>query len=56
MSKTASSDGVSHDDGSNPLSGFSILKAYTMDAATEMAKGCLHLDMDTIEAAEVKAM
>ncbi len=56
MSKTVSSDGVSDDGGSNPLSGFSIVKADSMDAALEMAKGCPHLEHGTIEVAEVKEL
>ena len=56
MSKTVSSDGVSDDGGSNPLSGFSIVKADSMDAALEMAKGCPHLEHGTIEVAELKEL
>ncbi len=56
MSKTVSFDGVSDDGGSNPLSGFSIVKADSMDAALEMAKGCPHLEHGTIEVAEMKEM
>ena len=56
MSKTVSSGGVSDDGGSNPLSGFSIVKAVSMDAALEMAKGCPHLEHGTIEVAEVMEM
>jgi hypothetical protein len=56
MSKTVSSDGVSDDSGSNPLSGFSIMKADSMDAALEIAKGCPHLEHGTIEVAEVKEL
>ncbi len=56
MSKTVSSDGVSDDGGSNPLSGFSIVNADSMDAALEMAKGCPYLEYGTIEVAEVKEM
>ena len=56
MSKTVSSNGVSDDGGSNPLSGFSIVKADSMDAALEMAKGCPHLDHGTIEVAEMMEM
>ena len=52
MSKTVSAEGVTDDGGSNPLSGFSILKADSMDAALEMAKGCPHLETGTIEVAE----
>jgi hypothetical protein len=53
-SKTLSSSGISDGGGSNPLSGFSILKADSMNAALEMAKGCPHLEHGTIEIAEVK--
>ncbi len=56
MSKTVSSGGVSDDGGSNPLSGFSIVNADSMDAALEMAKGCPHLEHGTIEVAEVMEM
>ena len=56
-SKTVSSSGVSDDGGSNPLSGFSIVKADSMDAALEMAKGCPHLELGgTIEVAEAMKM
>ncbi len=56
-SKTVSSSGVSDDGGSNPLSGFSIVKADSMDAALEMAKGCPTLELHgTIEVAEVMEM
>ena len=40
MSKTVSSSGVSDDGGANPLSGYTVVKADSMDAACEMAKGC----------------
>ncbi len=56
MSKTVSSGGVSDDGGSNPLVGFSIVKADSMDVALEMAKGCPFVEMGTIEVAEVKEM
>ncbi len=56
MSKTVSSGGVSDDGGSNPLTGYSIVKADSMEAALEMAKECPFLDMGTIEVAEVKEM
>ncbi len=42
--KTVSSGGVSDDSGSNRLMGFSIVKADSMDAALEMAKGCPFLE------------
>ena len=56
MSKTVSSDGVTDDGGSNPLMGYSIVKADSMDAALEIAKGCPFLEMGTIEVAEVMEM
>ena len=56
-SKTVSSGGVSDDGGSNPLSGFSIVKADSMDAALEMAKVCPFLDLGgTLEVAKVMKM
>ena len=55
-SRTVSSGGVSDDGGSNPLTGFSIVKAGSMDAALDMAKGCPFLEMGTIEVAEVMQM
>ena len=56
MSKTVSSSGVSDDGGSNPLTGFSIVNADSMDAALEMAKACPFVEMGTIEVAEAKEM
>ena len=56
MHKTVSSGGVSDGGGSNPLVGFSIVKADSMDAALEMAKGCPFLEIDTIEVAEAMEM
>ena len=56
-SKIVSSAGVSDDGGSNPLSGFSIVKADSMDAALEMAKACPFLETGgTLEVAEVMKM
>ena len=45
MSKTVSSNGVSNGDESNPLTGYSIVKADSLDKAIEMAKACPHLDI-----------
>ena len=57
MSKTVSSAGVTDDGGPNPLSGFSVVKADSMDAALEMAKSCPTLELDgTIEVAEMMEM
>ncbi len=55
-SKTVSSSGVADDGGANPLLGFSIFEADSLDAAVEMAKGCPYLEFGTIEVAEVKEM
>ena len=56
-SKTVSSSGVSDDGGPNPLSGFSMVKADSMDTALEMAKACPFLDTGgTLEVAEVMQM
>ncbi len=52
-SKTVSSSGVSDDGRSNPLVGFSIMKADSMDAALEMAKGYPHLEIGTVEVVEM---
>ena len=40
MSKTVSADGVEDNGGSNPLSGYSLVSADTIEAAVELAKGC----------------
>ena len=56
MSKTVSARGVTDDGGSNPLAGFSIVRADSMDAALEMAKGCPILDGGSVEVAEVIGM
>ena len=56
MSKTVSSAGVSDKAGSRPLTGFSVVKADSLDAALEMAKGCPFLEMGTIDVAEVMEM
>jgi len=56
MSKTVSSGGVSNDAGSNPLTGFSMVKADSMHAALEMAGACPFLEIGTIEVAEVMEM
>ncbi|MGC1497659.1 MAG: YciI family protein [Sulfitobacter sp.] len=40
MSKTVNATGVEDNGGSNPLSGFTIVKADDIDAACKMAAGC----------------
>jgi hypothetical protein len=54
--KTVSSGAVSDRGGSNRLTGYSIVKAGSMDAALEMAKGCPHLEHGTVDVAEVMEM
>ena len=55
--KIVSSSGVSDDGGANTMSGFSVVKADTMDAALEMAKECPLLEIGgTLEVAEMKEM
>ncbi|WP_108879821.1 YciI family protein [Anderseniella sp. Alg231-50] len=55
-SSTVTSSGVTDDGGSNPLSGFSLVEADSMDAAIEMARGCPHIEHGSIEIAETMAM
>jgi hypothetical protein len=40
MSKTVSASGVEDHGGANPLSGFTLIDAPDIDAATDMAMGC----------------
>lgn len=40
MSRTVSADGVADNGGANPLSGYTVVKADSIDAACDMAKGC----------------
>src|SRR5436190_8226837 len=56
MPKKVSSRGVSDNGGSNRLSGFSVVKADSMDAALDMAKKCPHLEHGTIDVAEAMDM
>ena len=57
MSKTVSAAGVTDDGGSNPLSGYSVVTAESMDAALDMAKSCPVLETGgTIEVAEMMQM
>ena len=55
-SKTVSASGVTDDGGANPLSGYSIVEADSIEAAIEMAKGSPHLDHGTIEIAPIVEM
>lgn len=57
LSKTVSSSGVADNGGSNPISGYSVVQADTIDAACDMAKGCPIVDSGgSIEVAEVVEM
>ena len=40
---TVSKDGTSEDAGANPVSGYTVLTAGSMQAALEMVTGCPHL-------------
>ncbi len=48
-------DGVM-DNGPEPLTGFSIVKADDMDAAIEIAKACPFCEIGTVEVAPVMSM
>ena len=56
MSKTVSSSGVADNGGSNPLAGYSVVEADSIDAAVNMAKSCPFVEMGTIEVAEIIKM
>lgn len=56
MSKTVGADGVTDGGGSNPISGYSVVKADNLDAAIDLAKGCPHCEHGTIEVAELMDM
>jgi len=55
-SKTVSANGVMDGGGPNPLMGFSVVRAESLDAAIEMAKACPFLAIGTIEVAEMMEM
>jgi len=58
MSKTVTENGVEDNGGSNPLSGFTVVNADSIDAAIEMAKGCpiVGHNNGTVEVAECMEM
>ncbi len=57
LSKTVSAAGVADDGGSNPLSGFTIVKAGSIEEACEMAKGCPIIDAGgSVEVAPIVEM
>ena len=53
-SKIVSSSGVSDDDGTYTMSGFSVVKAESLDSALNMAKTCPFLELGgTLKVAEM---
>jgi hypothetical protein len=54
--RTVRTSGVSDFVGSNRLTGFSIVKADSMDTAVEIAKKCPHLEYGAVDVAEVIEM
>lgn len=57
MSKTVSASGVADDGGSNPLSGFTIVKADSVEDACKMAAGCPICDSGgSVEVAPIMEM
>lgn len=58
MSKTVSAGSIADDGGANPLAGYSVVEAASIDAASEMAKGCpMVVDGDgSVEVAEILEM
>jgi hypothetical protein len=55
-SRIVSTGGVSIAEGSTRLTGFSIVKADSIEAALEMARSCPFLDVGTLEVAEMMAI
>lgn len=55
-SKTVSADGVRDDGGPDPLCGYSVVKANSIDEAVAMAQNCPHLAFGTMEVAELMQM
>lgn len=55
-SKRISTGGVTDDAGSNRVTGFTIVKADSLDAAVKLAKGCPHLEHGTMSVHEAMDM
>ena len=53
MSKTVSVDGVVDGGGANPLSGYTIIHAESMDRAVALANACPIIGDGTVEVAEI---
>lgn len=57
MSKTVSASGIADNGGSNPVSGYSVVRANDIDAACAIAKGCPINDAGgSVEVAEIMKM
>ncbi len=58
MSKTVTAKGIEDNGGSNPVSGYTLVKAADIDAACKIAKGCPILEggKGTVEVAEAMEM
>ncbi|MCE8525296.1 hypothetical protein KBY24_10360 [Ruegeria pomeroyi] len=58
QSKTVSAAGVADNGGANPLSGYTVVRAADIGAATDMAKGCPMVvsGNGTVEVAEIIEM
>lgn len=58
MSSTLTVDGLANGGGANPLSGYSIVEADSLEAAAELGKGCPILEggKGTIEIAPIMEM
>ena len=55
--RTVSSQGISDGAGAEPLTGYSVVKADSLDAAVEMVKDCPLLEIGgTLEVAEMMEM
>ncbi len=58
MSKTVQQGGIDDNGGANPISGYTVVSAETIDAACQMAQGCPMVADGTgsVEVAEVHEM
>ena len=54
--KTVSSKGVKEGGGPNRLTGYSVVKASSIEEAIAMAKSCPHVNYGTIDVAEAMEM
>ena len=55
-SKTISGAGVADNGGANPVSGYTVIQADTMEAALAHAKGCPINDTGSVEVTEIMEM